>query len=215
MIFQLSYNNFAEKLTFPVNPPDYKISGGGTDFNDFNVVKGGEATVIGDNKLIEVAFSSLFPRDYDSFLCEYQEIPVPADAVATIERWRKSKWPCRLIITGININMPVTIRSFNYEERGGEPGDIYFDISFKEFPTIIIREIIQIAKKAAAVPTTARPNLAKVANTYTVQSGDCLWNIAKKFYGSGAQYTKIYNANKSIIGNNPALIKSGQKLVIP
>ena len=34
-------------------------------------------------------------------------------------------------------------------------------------------------------------------------SGDCLWNIAKKYYGDGSQYTKIYEANKGTIGSNP------------
>ena len=51
--------------------------------------------------------------------------------------------------------------------------------------------------------------------SYTVVSGDCLWNIAKKYYGDGSQYTKIYEANKGTIGSNPNLIKPGQKLVIP
>lgn len=51
--------------------------------------------------------------------------------------------------------------------------------------------------------------------TYTVQSGDNLWNIAKKYYGSGAMYTKIYEANKDLIGGNPNLIFPGQQLIIP
>ena len=51
--------------------------------------------------------------------------------------------------------------------------------------------------------------------TYTVVSGDCLWNIAKKFYGDGSQYTKIYNANKGVIGSNPNLIRAGQVFTIP
>ena len=50
--------------------------------------------------------------------------------------------------------------------------------------------------------------------TYTVKKGDCLWSIAKKYYGNGAKWTKIYNANKSKI-SNPNLIYVGQKLVIP
>lgn len=54
----------------------------------------------------------------------------------------------------------------------------------------------------------------KEGKTYTVKSGDCLWNIAKQFYGSGAEYTKIYNANKGII-KNPNLIYPGQVLTIP
>ena len=51
--------------------------------------------------------------------------------------------------------------------------------------------------------------------TYTVKSGDSLWNIAKQYYGSGAMYTKIYEANKDLIGGNPNLIFPGQKLIIP
>ena len=50
--------------------------------------------------------------------------------------------------------------------------------------------------------------------TYTVKKGDCLWNIAKKFYGNGSKYTKIYEANKDKI-KNPQLIYAGQVLVIP
>lgn len=34
---------------------------------------------------------------------------------------------------------------------------------------------------------------------YKVQPGDCLWNLAKDAYGSGAKYTIIYEANKNII----------------
>lgn len=50
--------------------------------------------------------------------------------------------------------------------------------------------------------------------TYTVVKGDCLWNIAKRFYGSGVKYALIYNANREII-KNPSLIYPGQVLVIP
>lgn len=50
--------------------------------------------------------------------------------------------------------------------------------------------------------------------TYTVVKGDCLWNIAKKFYGSGGKWGVIFNANKDII-KNASLIYPGQVLVIP
>ena len=51
--------------------------------------------------------------------------------------------------------------------------------------------------------------------TYTVKKGDCLWTIAKKFYGSGADYSKIYEANRDTIGKNPNLIYPGQTFTIP
>lgn len=51
--------------------------------------------------------------------------------------------------------------------------------------------------------------------SYTVKSGDCMWNIALSFYGDGAQYMKIYEANRDVIGGNPARIFPGQVLTIP
>ena len=37
------------------------------------------------------------------------------------------------------------------------------------------------------------------ASSYTVKSGDTLWAISKRYYGSGTQYPKIYNANADLI----------------
>ena len=50
--------------------------------------------------------------------------------------------------------------------------------------------------------------------TYTVKKGDCLWNIAKSYYGSGQKWKTIYDANTGQIVN-PNLIYPGQKLTIP
>lgn len=47
---------------------------------------------------------------------------------------------------------------------------------------------------------------------YTVQSGDTLSGIGQKY---GISWQKIYDANKSIIGGNPDLIRTGQQLSIP
>lgn len=69
----------------------------------------------------------------------------------------------------------------------------------------------KMGEKKVKSPKSKKSN----KKTYTVKRGDCLWNIAKKFYGSGAKYTKIYNANKSVIGSNPNKIKQGQVLTIP
>lgn len=52
------------------------------------------------------------------------------------------------------------------------------------------------------------------AQTYTVQSGDSLWKIAEQFYGKGAEYMKIFEANRDQL-DNPDLIRPGQVLNIP
>lgn len=52
--------------------------------------------------------------------------------------------------------------------------------------------------------------------TYVVVKGDCLWNIARKFYGpnAGPQWPRIYDANRGLI-KDPHWIFPGQRFVIP
>lgn len=66
----------------------------------------------------------------------------------------------------------------------------------------------------ASVSTERAATTAPKTTTYTVKSGDTLWGIAKKYYGNGAQYTRIYEANKDKI-KNPNLIYVGQVFTIP
>ncbi|KKM27187.1 hypothetical protein LCGC14_1577300, partial [marine sediment metagenome] len=49
--------------------------------------------------------------------------------------------------------------------------------------------------------------------TYTVQSGDSLGAIARKY--DGVTWQQIYEANKALIGVDPNLIQPGQVLTIP
>ena len=48
--------------------------------------------------------------------------------------------------------------------------------------------------------------------SYTVQKGDNLSSIAKKY---GTTWQELYSTNKSAIGSNPNLIYAGTKLTIP
>lgn len=46
---------------------------------------------------------------------------------------------------------------------------------------------------------------------YIVKEGDCLWNIAKNLYGSGAEYYRIVRKNHL---QDPNHIEVGQKLYL-
>lgn len=56
------------------------------------------------------------------------------------------------------------------------------------------------------------PTPTPVADTYVVQAGDTLWDIAKRFYGDPFKYHLISKANHL---TNPNLIAVGQRLTIP
>ena len=80
-----------------------------------------------------------------------------------------------------------------------------------------------------AVATTASGEsggAGGASGLYTVVSGDTLWAIAKRYYGSGTKYTIIYDANVELIestarahgkpdSKNGHWIWPGETLVIP
>lgn len=69
------------------------------------------------------------------------------------------------------------------------------------------------AAEAPAQPEASEDASNRDVKPYTVVSGDCLWNIAYKLYGSGARWTEIYELNKETV-KNPEMIYIGQVLTV-
>ncbi|MEU9256532.1 peptidoglycan DD-metalloendopeptidase family protein [Streptomyces sp. NPDC048270] len=69
-----------------------------------------------------------------------------------------------------------------------------------------------------AKPTpSAKPAPAQASKTYEVAAGDTLYSIALEQLGNAAQgnWQPIYDANRTLIGPDPDLIRPGQRLRIP
>jgi LysM repeat protein len=62
---------------------------------------------------------------------------------------------------------------------------------------------------AAAAPAAPPP-----PQTYTVQKGDTLSEIAQKFYGKASDYKRIFEANRDQL-SDPDKIRVGQVLKVP
>ncbi len=69
-----------------------------------------------------------------------------------------------------------------------------------------------VAKVDVSGVTVKEPQNKKV-EIYEIQKGDTLWAIAKKFYGDGNKYHKIFEDNKEVI-KDPDKIYPGQKIRI-
>jgi nucleoid-associated protein YgaU len=70
------------------------------------------------------------------------------------------------------------------------------------------------AKPAAAAGGAKPAAAAGGQQTYTVQAGDTLSAIAKRFLGNANAYMEIFNANRDQL-KDPDVIKPGQILKIP
>jgi LysM repeat protein len=73
---------------------------------------------------------------------------------------------------------------------------------------------IRVKPGAAKTQPAQAPASSPAATTYTVQPGDTLSAIAKRFLGNANDYMEIFNANKDQL-TDPDKIKPGQVLKIP
>ncbi|MCD7708802.1 MAG: LysM peptidoglycan-binding domain-containing protein [Clostridiales bacterium] len=211
----LTWNAEKEKLQFPVLPEEIQMKCGSNN-ETVSVAGLGDITIMQGRPQYELSFSSFFPKATFPGI-SVTSITEPLTLVEKIKTWKESDTPCHFLCTDTKLDMYCTIESFTYSEAGGDVGTYQYNITLREYREISVRQVAVDATTSTASVSTAstRVDNSSAPETYTVVSGDCLWNIAKKFYGDGSKYTTIYNANKSTIGSNPNLIYAGQVLTIP
>ncbi len=138
--------------------------------------------------------------------------------ISLFTEWRNKLVPITFIASnGIteDINTPVLIEELIITEKAGEEGDKYVQftlLEYKDFGKVLAPTVDK--KSGKIVKAKSASTNPKNSGTYTVQAGDSLWSIAKKYYGDGSKCNIIFNANKDKI-KNPNLIKVGQNLKIP
>ena len=208
----------------PVNPEQIEESSTQA-IEKFEILKLGQIAVPTHMELKEYSFECELPHRPLHYV-ETSGGFKDADFYLNLFRtWREKKEPVRFIASnGISddIDTLVLIEELTVIERAGEEGDKYVSFQLLEYrdfgkrPSAVVitptpaGTVTAVVKKEEPAP----PVNPKSNGTHVVQPGDTLWAIAKKYYGDGNQYPKIYNANKDKI-KNPNLIYPGQKLVIP
>lgn len=136
--------------------------------------------------------------------------------------WKKIGAKLKLLITGTPINDYVYLKNFDIDFEGGF-GDFTYSVTFVSAREVSVSYTKIEHPKPAPAPQRPVPAPQR---TYTVKKGDCLWNISRKYYGTGVQHTKIYDANKDTIeqwarkygrssSRNGWWIYPGEVLVIP
>lgn len=185
-------------IQIPILPPSFNVSVE-NGHQTVNVQTKGNVTILGKKGLKTIEFSSFFPdRTYP--FAAYPKPYGPYGYVRKIEAWCEE--PIQLTITDTNINFLVIVKSFTY----GEPditGDIEYTLSMEEYNppkyTKPKKTTTTTTKKPATTTKKPTTTTKKKQKTYTVKSGDNLWDLAYKFYGSGSKMSKLYSANKSVI----------------
>lgn len=199
-------------ISLPVLPSGYEVNYSNNN-SEVNITKYGTVNLIGNKNLASTEIESFFPKRKYGF-AKNQEYKKPMEYVKKIISWMQE--PVMYTVTGTNISHLMTIESFTYSEQDGS-GDIHYKLSLKQYeiPKVKVEKKSLTKNSKNINKVTSNRETKKVSSTiYTVKQGDSLSSIARRLTGDADNWRAIYNQNKSVIGGNPNLIKSGQKLVI-
>lgn len=193
-----------KEFLLPVTPPSFSIEHG-IKIETVNIHTLGDVNIAGYGTLAVLKIDCLFPAHVSSFAFAYQD---PYVYVNNFLKWCDDHTVLRFIISDTPVNIPVLVESINYSEQDGT-NDVYASISLREY-----REISAVKVEKAGSGNKARTTAIAVAKaaSYTIQKGDTLSSICRKFYGDASLYTKLAEANGI---KNPNLIITGHTLKIP
>lgn len=222
------YKFYFDTLLFPLAPQKLQVKINNAN-STYTLINDGEINVLKTPELTDVEFDVLLPNvKYPFAVYKDGTFRKASYYLEQLEQLKANKKTFQFIVTrqygnkSFNeTNMKVSLESYTIKEDAKNyGGDMYVSIKLKQYRDYGTKTCnIQFASTKPKVSTTKARSTASSpapssAQTYTVVKGDCLWNIAKKFYGNGSKYTVIYNANKDKV-KNPNLIYPGQVLTIP
>ncbi len=169
--------------------------------------------------LRRVEFSGLFPARRYAFVTA-SELLQPGEYDRRLEALLASGKPARLVISGggAPFSMPAVVERYQRRDEAGEEGDLYFTLQLREYreygaKTVEVGSSGQNGSGwAILVSSPDRAGSPAVPASYTVQKGDCLWSIARRFLGDGSRYPEIAALNGI---QNASLIYPGQTLRLP
>lgn len=222
------YEFFLGKCLLPVTPSKMEVKVKNAN-KTLTLINEGEINVLKKPGLTEVEFSCEIPQVSYPF-ASYKAGFRGADYfLGVFEDLKASQEPFQFIVCRalpgngklFNTNLRVTLEDYKVTEEAKNGMDLTVKVKLKQWRdhgTKTVNITVTAARPRARLEPqreTAASPAPQQARAYTVVKGDCLWNIAKKFYGDGSRYAVIYNANAGVIGGSPNRIYPGQVLTIP
>lgn len=198
------------ELLLPVTPSSFEMTHG-MKVETINIHALGDVNIAGYTTLATITIEGMFPaQDYVFALTPTVNITNNYSYIDYFQNWINNRVVIRFIISGTKINIPVLVEDIKYGEKDGT-NDLYYSLTLREYRQV---KPIKIESSSSTASNSIRAVAAppSTAQTYTIQRGDNLSYICRKFYGNANLYNKLakYNGIK-----NPNLIYTGNVLKIP
>ncbi len=219
----MAYHFYMGKMLCPVAPSKLQLKIGNKN-KTMTLINEGEVNILKQAGLTEISFDLLLPNVKYPFATYKSGFESASYFLGEIEKLKTDKKPFQFIVTRLfpngkmlfDTNMKVSLESYEIKEDAGQGFDVVVSVKLKQYRDFGTK-ICKVTSTTVSMETTRSTETSPAPSTnetYTVKKGDCLWNIAKKYYGNGSKYTLIADANKGKI-KNANLIYPGQVLTIP
>lgn len=234
--YDFYFNIGGELITLPITPEELEIKIGSNN-KVVTLINEGDVNILKSPSLVEFEFDARFPMrqypysrpvlNFETYLNKFTELKTNKQAftfsvVRRTPDGANGTWGTTRV---------VSLEDLKVKESADEGDDVILSFKLKEYKTFGVATI-QTPNSAPTSTSTSNTSRSTTNNTglpttHTVQKGDCLWNISKKYYGKGSIWKTIYNANETIIeetankyrkgkgSSNGNYIYPGTKLTIP
>lgn len=230
------YDVYLDRMLCPIAPDKIQLKISNKN-KTMTLINEGEVNILKKAGLTEISFDLLFPNVRYPFAVYKSGFQNAQYYLEYLERLKTSKKPFKFKVIRrfpngrmlFDTNMNVSLEDYSPSDDTDQGFDVKVTVKLKQYrdygtKTCNIRFASTKPKIAPPAPPRQTNNspAPSTNKTYTVVRGDCLWKIAKKFYGNGAQWKKIYNANTGVCGKpytkggtTYVMIHPGDVLTIP
>ncbi|KMY49239.1 LysM peptidoglycan-binding domain-containing protein [Peribacillus loiseleuriae] len=216
----MAYVFYLDKLPLPVTPSRITMSIMNQN-KTINLINHGEVNILKAAGLTEIEFKATIPQLRYPYAIYKDGFKDAAYYLEFIEKLKINQKPFQFIVTRtspsgkylFDTNLTVSLEDYSIDEDAEEGLDLVISFKLKQFKSystkkFVIKKEATANSKAVSTTATNRPTTNKpAAKTYTVQKGDSLFNICKKYLGEGNKYKEIAKLNKL---SDPSKIYPGQ-----
>ena len=211
------YSFYLDGVLLPITPQKMQISIKNQN-KTIELINTGEVNILKLPGLSEISFEFVIPLQTKyPFVRDLQS---PQYYFSLLENLKINLKPFQFSVLRqtsdtkqhFSTNMTVTLENYEIVEDAKNGLDITFKVDLKQFREYATQNIEVKQNSDGSLTTTqknARTSDKEVPKTYTVQKGDTLWNIAKKYLGDGSKYKDLASINNI---SNPNFLSVGQTL---
>lgn len=207
----MAYHFYMGKMLCPVAPSKLQLKIANKN-KTLTLINEGEVNILKQAGLTDVSFDLLLPNVKYPFATYKSGFKNARYFLDELEKMKTDNKAFQFIVTRLfpngkmlfDTNMKVSLESYEIKEDAKQGFDVVVSVKlkqYKEFGTKTCNVTFASTKPKVSVQNTRPATTAPSNKTHTIQKGDTLWGIAKKYYGNGSKYTAIYNTNKTVIEN--------------